>query len=126
MNRKRQGGFSLIEIMLVDAIIAILGAALLLGAGGLVTGSKTRSTKAMLTTLQGMFGELDSRMHGNLKAPAAWRWNLTGTTTPITVGAIQTLDPNQTVDFWKVPARLASGAVDIMDAPGPVTDDGYI
>ncbi|HVT88232.1 MAG TPA: type II secretion system protein [Tepidisphaeraceae bacterium] len=124
MKRQRRKAFTLIEILIVIGVIAILAAMLLLGTSSLMSGSKARSTKATLASLQSMFADFDARTHLQ-KYPPFWRWLETGQTVPKTVSPAPNLQRNKNVDFWNVPELIgdSSGAFDTMDAPGMVIGD---
>jgi prepilin-type N-terminal cleavage/methylation domain-containing protein len=104
--------FTMIELLIVIAVIAILATILFLGARGVIGGSKEKATRITLGALQSMLAELDAKTKLG-KSPQAWYWYDNGR---IARGP----DAATTIDFWRIPHRIPAGNTDALDAPGLV------
>ncbi len=79
---RRRHAFSLVELLVVIALITILGSLLLIGIGHLITNSKRQQTNLAFQNLQAMYAEFDAVNHqhfGNDSIPCPHNVAIGGT-----------------------------------------------
>jgi prepilin-type N-terminal cleavage/methylation domain-containing protein len=102
-------GFTLIELLVVIAIIAVLAGLVFIGGKYVMASGKTSSTKVLLSQLQGMLTEMDTKTRLQNQPPAMWA--------PPTPGVAMAVTAFVPPDFWRTAVVSPS---DIgKDSPAP-------
>jgi prepilin-type N-terminal cleavage/methylation domain-containing protein len=110
MRRKRQAagpaGFTLIELMVVIAIIGVLTGLLVMTIGHMSRSGKVQATRSDLQNAKAMFDEL-SASGGMNRYPQEWLWrNTAGTPQDVDLTrATPPLYSTYALDFWRIPMR---------------------
>lgn len=119
LQSRTGSGFTLIEVLMALALIALLASILFIGGQSIMKGAREKSTKVTLAALKGMLSEYDAKTRLG-RTPRTWRWFETSSS----VSLPTTTTPNNSVDFWRVPYHgTAERTLDALDAPGTITED---
>src|SRR4051812_35213247 len=126
-NCRQNRGFTLLEVLIVVAVIAILAGIFIAGAKHITNSSKLRQTKVALGTAQGLLTNLDAQTKLRT-VPTGWLWYVSSGSNNV----VAPTDPAYNgfeLDFWRVPQRGrmkapdgtiptgVNGLPDALDAP---------
>ena len=133
-------GFSLVEVLVAVAVIAVLVGLAVVGFKSVGTSSQQGATRALLQTCETMLAELERSNNSSLPKQKirAWAWNPAApsliqqviASNPAVVDRTGTAPQNfaaLNLDFWYNPQRYrAAGTVIATDRPAPIDAPGDV